>query len=400
MQQHLRETAHELALEIARALIVSGYRIEPPHTQPGSQTLPSQDNQAELPAELAQLQSGHRLDLSAMLALWQGRNPDHWSRSPAAYQLLALQFLGAGEPLLAYDVSEEGLQHWPVDLRLRQYQGLALARSGATERAQDRLQTLYQDGHRDEETLGLLARTYKDLYFASKPPAAGQVQLRRAADLYAEAYTRHGGYWSGINAATLATLLGDREHAVTIAQAVRQQCQLLLDQLSEGADAYWLLATLGEASVILEEWTQAQQWYSRAAESGRLRLGDIVSTRHNARLLLAHAAGDHANVQEALHVPTVAVFSGHMVDHPARVVPRFPDHLGPGVGQAIRDRLTHHDCRIGYASAAAGADVLFLEALLELGGEVNVVLPYAQDEFLRDSAELVGDGSWIERTER
>ena len=47
---------------------------------------------------------------------------------------------------------------------LRQLLALALARSGASDSANAVLQTLYKEGHRDEETLGLLARTYKDLY--------------------------------------------------------------------------------------------------------------------------------------------------------------------------------------------------------------------------------------------
>jgi class 3 adenylate cyclase len=352
------------------------------------------------PADLRRLQSGNGLDLAALFAMWQGRNLDQWSHSPQGYELLGNRLLSVGEPLMAYDVTNEGLQYWPLDIRLRQLEALALARSGATQPAQDILRSLYDAGHTDEETLGLLARTYKDLYFATKAPGARLIALRSAADLYAEAYQRHGGYWSGVNAATLGMLLGERERALSIARAVREECLQLLDKLPDGEDPYWLVATLGEANIVLEEWAQAEQWYIRAAEHGRQRLGDLVSTRHNARLLLAHMDGDHEAIQRALHVPSVVVFTGHLVDHPDRGVPRFPRHLERVVSEAIRDRLVRDDCLIGYASAGPGADILFLEALLDLGGEANVVLPYDRDEFLRNSAKFVGDPSWTERSER
>jgi class 3 adenylate cyclase/tetratricopeptide (TPR) repeat protein len=364
--------------------------------------LPASLDGSELAAELRLLESPRGLDLSVTLAMWHGRKVDQWSRSPLIYQLLGDRLLGAGEPLMAYDVTDEGLRNWPSDVRLRQLQGLALARSGATARAQRVLRALYDEGHTDEETVGLLARTHKDLYFAARPAGASgsQVELRSAADLYAESFAQHGGYWAGINAATTALVLGERERAVALARTVREQCARLLESLPEGEDAYWLVATLGEASIILEEWSQAEQWYARAAEYGRQRLGDLVSTRHNARLLLAQSGGEHAQIESTLRIPAVAVFTGHMVDQANRAVPRFPGCHESAVREALRERLIQRDCSIGYASAAAGADILFLEVLLELGGEINVVLPYAAEQFLEDNGQLVGDPSWRERSER
>src|SRR5512135_3073957 len=75
----------------------------------------------------------------------------------------AERFLRAGEPLLAYNAVQLGLEKWPTYLRLRQLQSLALARSGAVARANHGLRQLREEGHVDAETLGLLARTHKDL---------------------------------------------------------------------------------------------------------------------------------------------------------------------------------------------------------------------------------------------
>ena len=61
--------------------------------------------------------------------------PNDLSASPRTHQSLGEKVLRLGEPLVAYDVMTRGLELWPGDVRLRQLQALALARSGAGERA-------------------------------------------------------------------------------------------------------------------------------------------------------------------------------------------------------------------------------------------------------------------------
>src|ERR1700736_538038 len=101
--------------------------------------------------------------LSELMSIWRARQAEEWSRSPEIYRSVGERILHQGEPLLAYDVIREGLNIWPSDVRLRQLQGLALARSGAMERANALLESLRNEGQTDEETLGMLGRTYKDL---------------------------------------------------------------------------------------------------------------------------------------------------------------------------------------------------------------------------------------------
>jgi predicted Zn-dependent protease len=110
-------------------------------------------------------------NLAQLMSIWRARDAKQWSQSPDSYRLLAEKILQQGEPLLAYDVVSEALAKWPEDIRLRQLQGLALARSGATERANAILEDLQSAGQTDEETLGMLGRTYKDLasYAKSTP---------------------------------------------------------------------------------------------------------------------------------------------------------------------------------------------------------------------------------------
>src|SRR5437588_10999644 len=80
-------------------------------------------------------------------------------------QKSAAQALDYGEAFLAYDFAAAGLQQG-ANPRLLQQQALALARTGSTQRAQSILQQMRDQGHLDEETLGILARTYKDLWLS------------------------------------------------------------------------------------------------------------------------------------------------------------------------------------------------------------------------------------------
>ena len=117
-------------------------------------------------------------------------------------------------------------------------------------------------------------------------------------------------------------------------------------------------------------------------------------------MLLEHLGADVGMLDRCFQVPRVAVFTGHMIDRPGRTSPRFPPQLEGAVRAAIRDRLRASGARIGYASAACGSDILFLEEILDLGGEAHVVLPYDRDQFLADSVEILPGSDWGERCRR
>jgi hypothetical protein len=95
--------------------------------------------------------------------------------------------------------------------------------------------------------------------------------------------------------------------------------------------------------------------------------------------------------------PSVVAFSGHMTDAPSRPTPRFPEAHVPSVRQRIREALTRlRQPLLGVSSAARGADLLFIDELLALGGHATVVLPFPQSDFKQTS---VGQG-WDDLFER
>lgn len=333
-------------------------------------------------------------DVGELMAIWAGRLTEKWPGEPEIYRRLTKRILGQGEPLFAYDVAVEGLALWPSDVKLRQLQGSALSRSGATERANAVLQQLREEGATDEETLGMLGRTYKDLA-ARSHSSEREKFLKRAAEIYGEAYQKSGGYWTGINAATMNLLIGEERRACELARKVRQQC--LSEVRDPSGDAYWEYAALGEAALICRDEPEAEKWYSRAAEQGKKRFGDLQSSRRNARLILDHSRQRIPAVERLLYVPPVMVFAGHMIDRPERTEPRFPAEQEPAIAEQIRSRIKQTNPAFGFSSAACGSDILFLEAMLEHGAEISIVLPYDAQRFIADSVDIVPGSNWRSR---
>ncbi|MCM2328702.1 MAG: adenylate/guanylate cyclase domain-containing protein [Lysobacter sp.] len=331
--------------------------------------------------------------------------PDESEATPAQAVAAAERSLHRGEPLLAYNAAQSGLERWPGHVRLRQLQALALARSGDGERANRLLGALAGEGHADAETLGMLARTHKDLALAARDGARRAAHLQAGFGLYARAFEsacREGSdadaWYAGINAAAMAALKGDLEAARRLAGEVRGIC-LREARGEDETSRYWREATLGEASLILGDGDAAAAHYARASVLAGGRAGDRGSTRRQAMLLAAHLPGASAAVAEVLRVAPVLVFTGNMIDQPGRAAARFPAAIEPAVREAVRQRVEGIRPAAAYGSAACGADLLCLEAVRELGGETHVVLPFPPAEFRRASVDFA-TGDWGERFER
>jgi tetratricopeptide (TPR) repeat protein len=305
----------------------------------------------------------------------------------------AERLLGQGEPLLAYNAIQVGLESEPRDLRLRQLQGLTLARSGDTERANRLLAQLLAEGMGDSETLGMLARTHKDLAFLALDAAHRDQHLKSALELYHQAYESAVGnaksaaaYYTGINAAAMAVLRGDLPIARRMASEVRDICHRLLRETNAGAD-YWLTATLGEAALILGEDAEARACYARSRALAHGRFGDLGSTRRQAQLLAERLPGDYSWISGVLKIPPVVMFTGQMSEPVEQV------------RSAARGQLERLRPMALYASAACAADILYLEAMKEFGGETHIVLPYRPEEFRPVHFESLS-GDWSERFDR
>lgn len=391
----------QTSLEAIKALLARGYRIErlTRSDHRGDETpLPTDKTRAGTESPAANLASADR---QTILALWADRNLGLDCHSPQTCRDVAERLLRVGEPLVAYDAASEGLRVFEQDVRLRQLRALALARSGAVELANAEFKRLYDEGFHDEETVAMLASTHKNIALASADPDVERRHLGDAYAYYNEAYRLTGKYYSGINAATMAALLGDKSRAQALARDIQKICQQVMEESKvNSSDLYWLVATQGEAALILGNWELAQKCYEKAMQIAGRNWGDRQTSLRQARLLVNALGGSAKLIESWLRIPNVVVFVGHMIDRPGRPSPRFPPQLESAVFAAIQSRLKKLDAGFGYAAAACGSDILFHEAMLGRGGEIHVGLPYNRKDFVTDSVDIVPGADWPARFNR
>ncbi|MCB2089417.1 MAG: adenylate/guanylate cyclase domain-containing protein [Sphingomonadaceae bacterium] len=67
-----------------------------------------------------------------------------------------------------------------------------------------------------------------------------------------------------------------------------------------------------------------------------------------------------------------------------------------GLSERIAAEIERLGTRIAYGPLACGADILIAEALLTRGAELNVVLPFAEEDFIAESV-LCGGPDWLPR---
>ena len=296
--------------------------------------------------------------------------------------------LSAGEFLTAYDAARSRLDLDADDAWLQQRMALALAQMGSSSRAQAILNTLVEKDPTNRETLSILGRTYKDQWCADPE---NEQHLRRAFDYYNRAFeVLPADSYPGINAATIAFLLNEKDKAARIAKTVLEICQ------SQPND-YWKHATLAEALVVLGDTEGARNAYRAAValESDNLRA--FSSTRKQARVLSRQLFGNASAFDDCFPIPKLVVFSGHMLDAPDRRTPRFPPSKENEVRELLEKQLAAMNAGIGFSSAASGSDILFLEAMIARGGAIHLVLPWPAEEFVKTSVAISGDNSWVDR---
>lgn len=328
------------------------------------------------------------------------RSPEDWLAEVRRYER-------EGELFRAFDLARQALEHFPDDLRLKHRAVLCLASTGAASQAAALFDSLRLDKAIDKplssrlelDIAALRSRLIKDEALAASGSTRAAA-LAWAADDYARLFVKataagnEEAYYPGINAATLYLLAGDQARAAKLARQV-------LDQLASwppDRKSYYEVASELEAQLVLGELDDAHE----SAKAVRARIRDsaqtdyrgLSSTVRQLRLII-DAKGLGPEWRDALAPPRVLHFLGHIVA-PAGRPGRFPAEQELEVRQAIAGLLAARDIGFGYGSLAAGADILFAEALLDRGAGLHVVLPFERDEFVDVSVRPSGD-EWVER---
>ncbi|HEX8192357.1 MAG TPA: adenylate/guanylate cyclase domain-containing protein [Allosphingosinicella sp.] len=307
------------------------------------------------------------------------------AHDPLTQAARAKAAIARGDLVAAYDIAVSGLAEDGRSETLRHLQVLALARMGDTERAMALFDAFGLADSADPHKRALGARLLKDRALALPAGEARQAALGNAFEAYRAVHLDSGDFFPGINAASLALLTGRGGEARSRAAA------LLSNPALAAAADFYAAVTRAEALLLLGRTDEA----ARALEAEPVHASDDHGARSTSRRQLGLVA-DHLGLGAAertalldpLRAPAVIHYAGHMF---------VADRAVEGHLCAEIDRvLDEEDVGFGYGSLAAGADILFAEALIARGAELHVVLPFDKTDFVAHSVHPCGD-AWLPR---
>ncbi len=293
--------------------------------------------------------------------------------------------LNQGQVFQAHNLASETRLTFPDNLRISQLLVISLNRLGQPDKAIKIILENVKDGIQDGETMGLLGRTYKDLYKQTR----NLDFLKKSANAYFQGYLYSKEYYPAINAAGLFLLLNKSSQATQIAKEVVAQIGTPQD--------YWSTSTMGEANLLLGQLDVAVSFFKQAINNNPKQFGKYQST-FGQLLFLSETIDIPEYILDLFPKPNIAVFSGHMVDQPDREDKRFPAEIENKVKAALKSKVELLDIDIGFTSSASGSDILFIEVLKEKDAEIKAYIPFRKEDFISTSVSFAGHG-WIKRFE-
>jgi class 3 adenylate cyclase len=230
----------------------------------------------------------------------------------------------------------------------------------------------------DIDIAALGARLMKERALAA--PAGQRAQLlRNAAERYLAAFQLTGDFYPGTNAASLHFWAGDKGRALAIAADVEARIK---------GSSFYETAARAECALIMGEIERAKGHLE--ALEGRGTPAERMVARTHLRRSCEILSVD-LQILTPLKPGSVVHFMGSMPR------PDAPLDGDPVLIARIAALLDDLDASIGFGALAAGADILFAEALLARGAELNVVLPFAPEDFLKTSVGAHTSGDWPAR---
>lgn len=298
-----------------------------------------------------------------------------------------------GEILAAYDLARAALEAGDVSREAAYAAVLCLARAGAIDFARAeyvRLGLDRADDHPDAIALG--GRLLKDVALTSRG-ARRKAFARASTERYHALFQRYGGLYGAVNAATMTLVAGDPAAAARLAA---EALAIPSPPNLTGQAAYYEAASRAEALFLTGDLADA-----RAALAAGLAFAPDDYAAHASTLrqlgMLCRLIGVDDAWLAPFRPPVCAHFTGHIID------PTGQGALGGAADSDLRARidglLAEQRVGFGYGGLAAGADIVFAEALLASGAELHVVLPVERASFIEVSIAPFG-GDWVARFER
>jgi hypothetical protein len=313
-----------------------------------------------------------------------------------ADQLLAIEETPVAEQILRVALANYATQDRPT--RLVQLLGLSLSRSKKTEKLMEAIEVLESmtSNKGGMETLGICGGAFKRLWNADRK---NRTHLESAYQRYFQGWLNSSlrNTYVGVNAATTAFWLGDRQQAHLLAHAVlrileerkRRLVRARLIRLN-----LWDAVTIAECRLLLGEIASARETYEDAFHAYPAQTGDHGIARTQARGLvralgLSEAAA--ARFLDISHLP-------QPVRRPQRVLRlgitghrQIMDKgaAARGLAEAFRRFSMKNGKKAQFVlltALAEGADRLAAQVLLEQfpDSSIEVLLPLEAEDYMED----------------
>ncbi len=355
---------------------------------------------------------------------------------------------GMGRFELALQQYRYGLTINPRNDSFRREEAFHLNRLGRTDEAIVKLERLLQDNPADIEASSYLGRIYKQMWMETWEDIREPNQ--RLAEAYASSHwliksvntylygyqLDQDNYYPGINALTGSLLMDYLATTFNVTddpdvEAIRENLPKLKGAIhfaletntqSNNSD-YWALVSLAELQVsIATDPDKIARTYRKALTAARKNVYNLKSSLGQLELLkslnfrpefvqagmdVLEAEIKRIKINEEGDEPRgpqtprqVFLFAGHAIDRPGQTETRFP----AGLEREVRERI---DRALGKFNAdkndlaiapgmAAGGDIIFLEACLNLGMRVEIHLPFNEAGYIKEAVSYAGD-KWVER---
>lgn len=265
---------------------------------------------------------------------------------------------------------------------------LTMIRAGSLDLAEEEYnKTNFGDAAESEDILALPGRLQKSR--AYETTGADRVTLAlESARLYENAFTKTGGYYSGINTSAMYLLAENKKKAESVAKKIISKVNEAA--IKPGEDAYFALATKAEAYLILGDIAKAEEDLRDAIELDPHNYSAHATTIRQFGILL-DVIGANCDWLAELRPPKILHYAGHMItasdDNHADIF---------AIERMVEVYLLKSNIGVAYGALAAGSDIIIAEKLLAAGVELHIVQPCPIGLFAEKSLAPYGV-EWLER---
>jgi len=354
---------------------------------------------------------------------------------------------------LALRQYRQGLELNPQNVYFRRQEAYHLSKLGRLDDAIVKLENLLQEYPDDTIATTYLGRIYMQMWVGSWEGIEDPEQrlqeaynanhwLIKSIHIYLKGYYNNlNDHYPGISALSLAMVLdylarkfedADDPDILAIQALIpdlRGTLTLLLAQRSQDENAtYWVVVSYAELMVLTaEDIKVVRRAFKKALIAARKNIfvikisieqlemlrsmelrPEFVETglqvlRDGVRRIQREASGDEfiSEDDEQGTEQNVFLFKGHQIDSSkGSGLRRFPEEMVTEARERIDAALSKFNADGNDLALAAGAsnggDIIFIEACLDRGMKVEVLLPKSESEYVQEYISPAGD-EWVER---